>query len=203
MIIKETYISPNSSTPLIKIYSNKNFFLQYQGQIYSEVIVANEEEANKYTETTTAIPTPLASEHFICKTLIEDFENLTEEQILNSRKILTKALNSLSDEEAYTIKFLYEKWSCKNNYQKGDKILYNGNLYKVIETPFNEVNPALNINCYEKIKIPSNLVEEWNENNKQIYNIGDRTRVGNYVYESLINNNVWAPRDFPDVWKII
>jgi len=203
MIIKERYISPNSSTPLIKVYSDKNFFLEYQGQIYSEIIVANEKEAEKFSETNVAIPAPIADEHFICQTLIGDFQNITQKQILNSRKILSKALNLLSNDDAYKIKFLYEEWSYNNKYQKGDKVLYNGKLYNVIQTPINDANPVLNTDCYEKIKTPPDLVEEWNEINKENYNIGDRTRIGEHIYESLIDNNMWAPRDFPDVWKLI
>lgn len=203
MIIKERYISPNSSTPLIKVYSDKNFFLEYQGQIYSEIIVANKEEAEKFSETNVAIPAPIADEHFICQTLIGNFQNITQKQILNSRKILSKALSLLSDDDAYKIKFLYEEWSYTNEYQKGDKVLYNGKLYNVIQTPVNDANPVLNTDCYEKIKTPPDLVEEWNEINKENYNIGDRTRIGEHIYESLIDNNMWAPRDFPDVWKLI
>lgn len=203
MIIKETYVSPNSSTPLIKIFSDKNFFLQYQGQIYSEVIVSSEEEANKYSETTIAIPAPIADEYFICKTLINNYQNLTQKQILDSRAILNKALKSLTDEEAYMIKFLYEEWAYTNKYYEGDRVLYNNDLYNVIQTPLNDANPALNKDCYKKIKTPPDLVEEWHINNKRIYNIGDRTRVGEYVYESLIDNNMWGPKDFPDAWELI
>jgi hypothetical protein len=150
-----------------------------------------------------AIPAPIADEHFICQNLIGNYQNLTQKQILQAREILTKALNSLSDEEAYNVKFLYEEWSYTHEYHQGDKVLYNNDLYNVTQTPLNDANPILNKECYTKIKVPTNLVEDWNEDDKRVYNIGDRTRVGEYIYESLIDNNMWGPKDFPDAWKLI
>lgn len=35
------------------------------------------------------------------------------------------------------------------------------------------------------------------------YSTGDRVRFGGQVYESLIDNNVWSPLDYPQGWKLV
>lgn len=35
------------------------------------------------------------------------------------------------------------------------------------------------------------------------YSTGDRVLFEGHVYESLIDNNVWSPRDYPQGWKIV
>ena len=203
MIVKETYLSPNSSDPLIKVYSNKNFFIEYNGQIYESAIVANEEEANKYIETSTAIPARIADEYFVYNTFIGEYQNITQKQILEAKDILIKALQTLTDEEAYRVKFLFKKWKYTENYHEGERVFYNGELYNVIQTPSTNANPEINTECYQKANRPADLIEEWDDVNRKVYNIGDKVRIGDYIYESVIDNNTWAPREFPVAWKII
>ena len=203
MIIKETYISPNSSDPLIKVYSDKHFFIQYNGQVYESVIVSNVEEANKYTETSAAIPAPIADEYFVYNTFIGEYQNITQEKVLAAKEILLKALDTLTDEEAYKVNFLFRKWSPYDTYQQGERVFYNEELYSVIQTPNTNANPELNTECFIKIGKPLNLIEEWDDNNRKVYNIGDKIKIGNYYYQSLINNNSWSPLEFPASWEII
>lgn len=202
MIVKETYISPNSSTPLLKLYSDKGFFIQNNGQIYQEVIVTNDEAADKYLETNVAIPAPIADEYFVYKALIGDYQNLTQEQILAAKPLLLKALTSLSDEEAYKVKFLFEEWSYDKNYIQGDRVIYAGELYNVIQTPNTDANPKINTECYIRTNKPIDFIEEWDDMNKKIYEKGEKTRIGQYIYVSLIDNNIWSPREFPAAWQI-
>lgn len=202
MIVREQDFIAVDGTPLFKIYSDKHFFLQSKGTFYQEVIV-REDEIENFVETNIAIPEPIADEIFVYQTLIGAYRNITQKQIKEAKIILNKALKTLEDEEAYKVKFLFDEWEYEKDYTKGDRVLYNNELYNVIQTPPMKLNPEIHTAYYQKVHRPADLVEEWDDLNKKIYNIGDRTRIGEHIYESLINNNIWAPRDFPDVWKLI
>ena len=202
MIVKEQDFIALDGTPLFKIYSDKHFYLQSNGVFYEEVIVREEEIVN-FIETNIAIPEPIATEAFVYRTLIGDYQNITQKQITEAKTILNKALKTLTDEEAYKVKFFFDEWSYEKNYEKGDRVLYNKELYNVIQTPPIKLTPELHTAYYKKVNRPIELIEEWDDTNKKIYNAGDRTRIGEHIYESLIDNNLWAPKDFPDVWELI
>lgn len=202
MIIKEQDFIAVDGTPLFKIYSDQHFFLQAKGVLYQEVTV-RENEIKDFIETNIAIPEPIANETFVYQTLIGNYQNITQKQIKEAKIILNKALKTLTDEEAYKVKFLFEEWEYEKDYKEGDRVLYHNELYNVIQTPPIKLNPELHTTYYQKVHRPAELIEEWNNSNEKIYNIGDRTRIGNYIYESLIDNNIWAPRDFPAAWKLI
>lgn len=200
MIVKEPYETLNSSLPLFKIYSDKRFLIQSNGLVYQEAIV-REEDISKYTETSIAIPAPIADAYFVYNTFLnEEIIDIKEEQILSAKNLLIKALTSLTDEEAYQISFLFDSWDQYKQYKIGDRVLYNKELYTVIKVPNNNLPPSLNQECYKKTSPPKDLIEEWTQKN---YNIGDRVKVGDHIYESLINNNNWSPQDFPMSWKLV
>lgn len=200
MIVKEPYISSTASTPLIKIYSDKNFLIQSKGISYKEAIIKNEEEINNFIEIPIGVPSPLADENFLYEIFIGEKQNITQQQVKEAKTILLKALRTLSDEEAYKVKILFEDWDYQKEYETGDRVLYNGELYNVLQSVHNTVNPADEKRFYQKIIKPNDLVEEWNNNG---YNVGDKARIGQYIYESLIDNNTWSPQAFPAGWKLI
>lgn len=203
MIVKETYISPNSSDPLIKVYSDNGFFIQYNGQVYQEVIVANEEEANKFIETSVAIPEPMADEHFICQTLVGNIQTITQNQINHAKTILLKALKTLTDNEAYLVRFFFDEWDMTKSYEVGDRVLYNNELYNVVKATSPNIHPEINTDYFVKTNRPLDLVEEWDSNNRKTYNFGEQIKIGEHFYESLLDNNTWSPLEFPASWKLI
>lgn len=202
MIVKEYSFTTPGNIPIYKIYSDKNFFLESKGNFYQEAFIKDEDLLD-YKETTSAIPAPIANEQFVYQTLIGEYQNITQEQIQKAKEILLKAFKSLPDEEAYRIKFLFNKWSPNEEYNLGDRILYDNELYNVIKNAPVGINPQTDTTYYQKTHRPLDLIEDWDNMHKKIYNTGDRTKIGNYIYESLIDNNIWAPREFPDMWKLV
>lgn len=204
MIISEPYISPTALSPLIKIYSDQHFLIQSKGIYYQEAIVATDEEINNFIETSIAIPDPIADAYFVYNTFIsKQYPNISEKQIILAKTFLNKALTNLTDEEAYQIRFLFNEWDENKNYEVGDRVLYNKELYNVIQIPKTVAPPNLNTECFIKTNRPLDLVEEWNNLNQKVYNTGDRVKIGQYLYESLIDNNSWSPQAFPAVWRLI
>ena len=58
---------------------------------------------------------------------------MTEQQARKYRAIIERGAQGLSDAEASSVKTLYPKWAAGQSYAVGYKLLYGGELYKVIQ----------------------------------------------------------------------
>lgn len=58
---------------------------------------------------------------------------MTEQQARKYRAIIEQGAQELSDVEALAVKTLYPKWAAGQRYTVGYKLLYGGELYKVIQ----------------------------------------------------------------------
>lgn len=201
MIVKEYFFDSIANKNLVKIYSDNGFFIQSNGLVYKEKILDDESKAQEYVETSVAIPEPIATQNFVYSTLIGEYQNISEAQITEAKPILLKALKSLSDEEAYKVKFFFEDWKENANYEIGDRVIYENELYNIIKIPNNTMSPASNKECFIKTARPLDYVEEWIDG--KIYNIGDQIKVGNHFYTSTLDNNTWSPIEFPAGWQLI
>lgn len=125
---------------------------------------------------------------------------------------LTIALSILTDEQAETIINAFPEWHADISYQVGDRVRYEGVLYKVIQahtsqedwTP--DVTPALFVRLTpEQEDDDPTTVPEWVQpsGSADAYNIGDRVIFDGQVYESVIDGNVWSPADYPAGWQLI
>jgi len=201
MIILEPYNNPDNSTAKFKIYSDKNFFIQSNGINYSEAFIINQEDINNYIETNYSIPSPIASINFVYQTFLGDFHNISEQEIIEAKNVIEKAIKNLDDEDLYKLFNLLEKWQIGKEYSTGKIITYEDYIYKVITSHISSENPDESI-YYRKINRPLNFVLEWNPN-KGFYNKEDKVKVGSNLYKSLLDNNIWSPTIFPDAWELI
>lgn len=199
MIISEIYERPNLS-PILHIYSDNGFFLQYENQLFRDGYVENEEQIQKYTETNIPLPPIIVTNDFICQEFI--FNNrLTEKQILSAKPILEKALNLLDKNDVYYVKFFYPEVDFNREYQIGERFQYNDKIYETVKKATGNQILLNNSEYFEEIKYSADFLEEWNSN--KIYNQGDRVNYGEHTYESLLDSNNWSPQDFPMSWKLI
>lgn len=112
----------------------------------------------------------------------------------------------LSDDVALLMPEVYPVWSADSvEYKKDDRVTYNGVLYKVLtahtsqETWKPDVSPSLFVKVISSI---SGEIPEWQQPSADnAYMKGDKVRYNGKIYESLIDNNVWAPDAYPDGWK--
>lgn len=58
---------------------------------------------------------------------------MTEQQARKYRAIIEQGAQSLTDAEALAVKTLYPKWAAGQSYTVGYKLLYGGEVYKVIQ----------------------------------------------------------------------
>lgn len=106
---------------------------------------------------------------------------------------------ALSDDEALKVPALYPEWSGNSVvYPAGMRVLYNGTLYRALETRTSTPTESPIDSPQNWVKVlPSSSGEtapEWE--NGHSYKQGDRvTRRGN-IYESTMNSNIYEPGVF-------
>ena len=125
------------------------------------------------------------------------------------REIIEKASVNLSDEDALTAVELFPAWEAGKAYTQNDRVLYDGKLYKVIQSHTSQTDwtpdktPALFTEVAKPGEIP---VWKQPTGAQDAYNTGDKVHypdADSAVYESLIDANVWSPADYPQGWKLV
>ena len=149
---------------------------------------------------------------------IVEIEPTEEEQIIEQTNKAMELLNinfngllpNLSDEQALQVPLMFPKWQVGKAYVVGDRVLYLGVLYKVLQAHTSQdgwqpdVAPSLFAKNLivkdeqgEQVDIP-----EWEQpDSTNPYMTGDKVRFEGKVYRSLIDNNVWSPSDYPQGWE--
>ena len=114
------------------------------------------------------------------------------------RPYIEKAAMSLSDAEALDAKQLYPYWDWNGKYYEvGERIRYEENLYKVLQAHTSQISwtPTAATSLFAKVLIPDpTIIPEWEQpDSTNPYMKGDKVLYNNKVWESVIDNNVWAP----------
>lgn len=129
-------------------------------------------------------------------------------ELFKLRELIERASAMLPDEEAAEGPALFPAWAVGKSYIVGDRICYGEKLYKVVQahtsqtdwTP--DVTPALFVEVAKPGEIP---VWVQPTGAQDAYNTGDKVHypdADSPVYESLIDNNVWSPIDYPTGWEL-
>ena len=116
-------------------------------------------------------------------------------------------LASASDEVALLMPEVYPVWSGSGvQYKIGDRVTYYGILFKVLQahTSQDDWTPIDAPSLFVKVLTSDNEILDWEQPSADnAYMKGDKVKYNGKVYESLIDNNVWAPDAYPDGWKEI
>ena len=112
---------------------------------------------------------------------------------------VSKARQITSDSEALEVSFLFKEFEAQigREITKGEYIQHDGVLYKVLLTHTIQehwepnVSPSL---FAEVLTDPSGGILDWKQpDSTNAYTKGDRVRFDGAIYESIVDNNVWAP----------
>ena len=121
------------------------------------------------------------------------------------RPYIEKAAASLSDEDALEAVNLFPTWDSTSEYAKDTRVLYDGILYKCLQAHASQANwtPTNSPSLWTKVLIPdANVIPEWEQpDSTNPYMKGDRVMFEDKVYESNIDNNVWAPNIYG--WSLV
>lgn len=116
------------------------------------------------------------------------------------------ALMSISDEAALKMPDYFPTWDGNgHSYAAGDRVTYNDTLYKVLQahTSQNDWTPDAAPSLFAKV-LTSTTGEPlpWEQpDSTNPYMTGNRVTYNGKVYESTVDNNVWAPDAYPQGWK--
>ena len=149
---------------------------------------------------------------------IVEIEPTEEEQMIEQTGKAMELLNinfndllpNLTDEQALQVPLMFPKWQAGKEYAVGDRVLYLGVLYKVLQAHTSQAgwepdiapslfakNLIVKDDSGEQVDIP-----EWVQpDSTNPYMIGDKVKFEGKVYQSLIDNNVWSPSAYPQGWE--
>lgn len=121
---------------------------------------------------------------------------------LNNAKKLRAGIDSagayLTDEQALTVPIIYPAWSGESvDYKVGDRVLYNGTLYKCITAHTSQTawTPTDAPSLWTKVLIPTpGVIPEWEQpSSTNPYAKGDKVKYNGKTWISDIDGNVWEP----------
>lgn len=114
------------------------------------------------------------------------------------RPLIEKAMESLDDSDALEAVTLYPAWSGDSvNYSEGYRVRDEGVLYKVLQSHTSQPTwrPSMAPSLFAKVLIPDpDVIPDWEQpDSTNPYQIGDKVRYNEKVWENTIPNNVWEP----------
>lgn len=105
--------------------------------------------------------------------------------------------NSAADEQALKASALYLKWKVGTAYHKGERVLYNDILYKVLTDHTSQADwtPDAAPSLFAKVLIQDkNVILEWEQpESTNPYSKGDKVTHNGKTWRSTIDGNVWEP----------
>ena len=119
-------------------------------------------------------------------------------------------LPDLTDEQALEMPLLFPKWQAGKEYAVGDRVLYLGTLYKVIQAHTSQYGwePDITPSLFAKNLIVKDDdgeqvdIPEWEQpGSTNPYMKGDKVKFEGKIYQSLIDQNVWSPAAYPQGWE--
>lgn len=123
------------------------------------------------------------------------------------RAYIEKASASLDDTDALNAIELYPVWADDVSYVAGDRVRYDGVLYKCLQSHTSQPDwtPDAAPSLWAKVLIPDpDVIPEWEQpDSTNGYSKGDKVKYNGAVYESLIDNNVWSPDAYPAGWQVV
>lgn len=138
---------------------------------------------------------------------------INSSEAIEFRSIIDTLLVNLSDEQASQSSILFPNWQPEVTYKVGERVRYKNKLYRVLQehisqTSWEPVNAASLfapiLTEGETNNQEDQIINEWIQpDSTNPYLIGEQVIYAGAIYESLIDNNIWSPVDYPDGWNKI
>lgn len=132
---------------------------------------------------------------------------ISREKAYQLRQMIVKASASLDDEDALEAVELFPVWQSDTDYAVDVRVRYDDHLYRCVQVHHSQIDwtpdatPALWTEVAKPGEIPV-----WRQPTgaQDAYMKGDRVHypdADSFVYESIIDNNVWSPDEYPAGWS--
>lgn len=129
------------------------------------------------------------------------------EEASELRQELNEIVSNMTDEEAVERAILFSNWVSGKSYSVGDRVRYGGRIFKVLQahTSQDDWTPSRASSLFaEVLTSEDGEPQEWVQpSSTNPYLTGDKVIYEGLVYESLIDNNVWSPANYPDGWRLL
>lgn len=122
-------------------------------------------------------------------------------------------VQTLSDEMALEVPSVFPKWEAGVTYEVGFKLRHNDILFKVLQahTSQEDWEPDKTPSLFAQVIVgqvnpetgEQEILEWVQPDSTNPYMMGDKVSFNGVSYESVIDNNVWSPADYPAGWKVI
>ena len=119
------------------------------------------------------------------------------------RPYIDNAAISLTDEDALQAVELFPQWVVEHAYVVGERLQYNGVLYRVVQAHTSQADWTPDITPALFVVVS---LDEWPEfvqptGVHDAYNKGDKVTFNSKHYISLIDANVYSPAAYPAGWQ--
>ena len=126
-------------------------------------------------------------------------------------KMAVKQARQITDDaEALEVQMLYKQWDKQigKSLAAGEYINYEGVLYKVLQahTVQEAWTPTNAPSLFAKVLIDptGETILDWEQpDSTNPYMTGDKVKYKGKIYQSIIDNNIWSPEDYPQGWEEI
>lgn len=129
---------------------------------------------------------------------------MKKKKALELRKAIVIGSESLDDDTAYSAPDLFPAWKTDTAYAIGDRRRYGEILYKclIAHTSQPDWTPDVAVSLWAKVLNPDDKIPEWEQpDSTNPYMKGDKVRYNGKIYESVVDNNIWSPDDYPAGWR--
>ena len=130
---------------------------------------------------------------------------MTRDMAYRYRAQMEAGAKELADEDALDVPMLFPRWAADTAYEVGDRVYYDGMLYKVLitHTSQSDWTPDVSPSLFARVLIPDpEVIPDWVQpDSTNPYMKGDKVRYNGKIYESLIDNNIWSPDAYPAGWQ--
>lgn len=113
------------------------------------------------------------------------------------KTFLKSARLTADDQTALAGKDLYPLWNETNAYGKNDRVRYNGDLYKCLQSHTSQATwtPTDAPSLWAKVLIPDpEVIPEWEQpESTNPYMKDDKVKHSGKTWISTVDNNVWEP----------
>lgn len=113
------------------------------------------------------------------------------------RRQMVDGAKDLSDTEALKVPMLYDRWQAGKEYTVGDRLYYEGKLWRVLIGHVSQAawQPDISPSLFAEVLIPDpSVIPEWVQpSSTNPYMKGDKVRHNGKVWISTIDYNVFEP----------
>ena len=134
------------------------------------------------------------------------------EQIMAAiMKLAVKQARQVQDDaEALSLQILYKQWNRQvgKELQVGEYVNHNDVLYKVLQQHTVQDNwaPDVSPSLFAKVLVDptGDTILDWVQpDSTNAYMKGDKVKFEGHIYVSIIDNNIWSPKDYPAGWELV